>query len=112
MTKGYNLLAKAVIHTVGPVWQGGDRGEAALLKSCYLESLKLAVTHGFKTVAFPSISTGVYGYPKAQAAQIAVQTVTDVVAQGTPLTEVIFCCFSATDLAIYEKLLQGTTDSA
>lgn len=111
LTKGYKLPAKAVIHTVGPVWQGGDRGEAALLKSCYLESLKLAVANTFMTLAFPSISTGVYGYPKEQAAQIAVQTVTDVVAQDTPLQEVIFCCFSASDLAIYERLLQVNPES-
>jgi len=77
ITKGYNLPARHVIHTVGPVWRGGRAGEPRLLASCYLNSLKLAVEHGVKTLAFPSISTGVYGYPIEEASAIAVQTIAE-----------------------------------
>lgn len=105
LTRGYNLPAKFVIHTVGPVWHGGKKGESDLLTSCYRNSLNIAIQQGFKTIAFPSISTGVYGYPIEQAAEIAVDTVRDVVRNPSSLNEVIFCCFSAGDLAVYENLL-------
>jgi O-acetyl-ADP-ribose deacetylase (regulator of RNase III) len=105
LTKGYRLPAKFVIHTVGPVWRGGKSGEPELLASCYRKSLAIAMERSFKTIAFPSISTGVYGYPIERAAKIAVDTVRDVVKNPSSLEEVIFCCFSAGDLAVYEKLL-------
>jgi O-acetyl-ADP-ribose deacetylase (regulator of RNase III) len=106
LTKGYRLPAKHVIHTVGPVWQGGARGEPALLASCYRRSLEIAAAHGFWTVAFPSISTGAYGYPVEPAAEVAVGTVRSVLReQASSIREVIFCCFSARDLQVYERLL-------
>lgn len=107
LTKGYKLPAKFVIHTVGPVWHGGKKGEPELLASCYRNSLVIAVEKGIKSIAFPSISTGVYGYPIELAAQIAVQTVRDTVRKLSKINEVIFCCFSTGDLAIYESLLQA-----
>lgn len=103
LTKGYRLAAKYVVHAVGPVWHGGRQGEAALLASCYRRSLELAAGAGARTVAFPAISTGVYGYPVEPAARIAVATVRE--AAGAGLEEVIFCCFSARDLAVYRALL-------
>ena len=105
ITKGYKLPAKFVIHTVGPVWHGGKKGEPELLASCYRKSLTLAAEKGIRAIAFPSISTGVYGYPFEQAAQLAVQTVRDTVQKSSPLEEVIFCCFSHRDKEVYEKLL-------
>ncbi|MBL3538988.1 O-acetyl-ADP-ribose deacetylase [Aminivibrio sp.] len=105
ITKGYRLPAKYVIHTVGPVWRGGDRGEAELLASCYRRSLELASGAGVKSIAFPSISTGVYGYPVEQAARIAVSTVRDEIVKYPGIEEVLFCCFSERDRTIYEKLL-------
>lgn len=105
ITKGYRLPAKYVIHTVGPVWHGGGRGEAELLASCYRRSLELASGAGVKSIAFPSISTGVYGYPVEQAARIAVSTVRDEIVKYPGIEEVLFCCFSERDRTIYEKLL-------
>ncbi len=108
ITAGYRLPARHVIHTVGPVWQGGSRGEAESLASCYRESLRLAVTNGLQTLAFPCISTGVYGYPIDQAAAIAMRTVREFQALPGSLREVTFCCFSADDLKVYNALL-GTS---
>jgi len=105
LTKGYRLPARHVIHTVGPVWQGGAHGEAALLASCYRRALELADDHGLATLAFPCISTGVYGYPLQPAAEIAVATVREHLARGSAVAEVHFCCFSAGDLAVYRRLL-------
>ncbi|MDD5559704.1 O-acetyl-ADP-ribose deacetylase [Candidatus Methylomirabilis sp.] len=105
MTKGYRLPAKHVIHTVGPIWQGGTHGEQEVLASCYTRSLRLAVAAGLSSVAFPCISTGVYGYPKELAAQVAVDTVRDVVGKEQTVKEVIFVCFSAADLGTYTALL-------
>ena len=105
ITKGYRLPAKYVIHTVGPVWDGGGRGEAELLASCYRRSLELASGAGVKSIAFPSISTGVYGYPVEQAAKIAVSTVRKELEKYPGIEEVIFCCFSDRDKEMYEKLL-------
>jgi O-acetyl-ADP-ribose deacetylase (regulator of RNase III) len=105
ITKAYRLPASHVIHTVGPVWRGGGHGEAELLASCYVLSLALAEEHGISSVAFPGISTGVYGYPVAQAARVAVTAVrAHLSATGLP-KEVIFCCFSNGDLKIYEQEL-------
>ena len=105
LTKGYNLPARFVIHTVGPVWRGGNNGEPELLASCYSNSLTIAVNQGIKTIAFPSISTGVYGYPFDLAARVAIETVRDAVKKPSTMEEVIFCCFSPNDLAVYESLL-------
>ena len=100
ITPAGNLPAKYVIHTVGPVWHGGQSNESALLASCYTESLKLAEQNGFKTIAFPNISTGVYRFPKQQAAQIAVNTVKDFVKQNEnhEFEDIIFVCFDAEDV--------------
>jgi O-acetyl-ADP-ribose deacetylase (regulator of RNase III) len=95
ITGGYDLPARHVIHTVGPVWHGGGEGEEALLASCYRNSLRLAVENAIRSIAFPGISTGVYGFPKQRAAQIAVREVADFVAGDAPLDRVVFCCFDA-----------------
>src|SRR2546428_8827062 len=105
ITRGHRLRAAYVIHTVGPVWSGGVRGEAELLRSCYVTSLALAAQHGVRSIAFPSISTGAYGYPIDDAAQIAVETVRDCLARPTSVELVRFVCFSARDLEVYRKLL-------
>jgi O-acetyl-ADP-ribose deacetylase (regulator of RNase III) len=110
ITRGYRLKAKYVIHAVGPVWRGGDRGEPALLASCYRRALELAARHALTSIAFPGISTGVYGYPKAEAARIAVATVT--ASAAAPLRQVIFCCFSAEDEALYAGLLTDPAAAA
>jgi len=107
ITAGYRLPARYVIHTVGPVWRGGGAGEPELLESCYRRALDIAAAHGLQSVAFPGLSTGVYGYPKEAAAQIAVASVRKFGERETPLREVSFCCFSAGDLAIYEELLSS-----
>lgn len=105
MTKGYRLPARFVIHTVGPVWQGGGSGEAGLLASCYRKSLGLAVEHELSSVAFPAISTGIYGYPKAEAADIAVSAVRQHLAAAPCPARVIFCCFDDATAALYRGLL-------
>lgn len=105
ITRGYRLPAKHVIHTVGPIWHGGGHGEAELLASCYHSSLELAALNGIATIAFPAISTGVYGYPIEAATEIAVATVREATANHANIREVTFCCFSANDLAIYEQVL-------
>lgn len=105
LTQGYRLPARFVIHTVGPVWHGGSHREPELLASCYRRSLEIAANHGIRSIAFPSISTGVYGYPVEQAAGIAVNSVRAELQKMHEVEEVVFCCFSAGDLAIYEKLL-------
>ena len=104
ITPGFKLPAKWVIHTVGPVWHGGKSNEPALLAGCYRNSLDLALNHGVKTIAFPGISTGVYGYPKDQAAKIAVKIMREY---ESKFDEIIVCCFSAGDKMLYEKLLMS-----
>jgi O-acetyl-ADP-ribose deacetylase (regulator of RNase III) len=104
-TSGYGLSAKFVIHTVGPVWHGGNAGEPELLASCYRESLRVAAEIQVGTIAFPGISTGVYGYPVNLAAKVAVETVRATLKELKEINEVVFCCFSSGDLAVYEKLL-------
>ena len=106
ITAGHDLPARHVIHTVGPVWHGGGRGEAELLRACYRESLRLAQQHGIHSIAFPGISTGVYGYPADQAADIAVTTVEALVDEPNMPQRVLFCCFSAADLALYDTRLR------
>lgn len=108
VTKGYNLPARYVIHAVGPVWQGGQHGEPDLLASCYNRSLQLACEHELKTIAFPCISTGVYGYPHQEAARVAVGTVRDFIKNPNTLEKVIFCCFLRQDYEIYLELLEMT----
>lgn len=105
ITQGYRLKARHVIHTAGPIWHGGHKNEPALLASCYRNSLGLAGQHGLRTIAFPCISTGVYGYPADQAAELAVNTVRETLAEIPGIEEVIFCCFSERDAATYSKLL-------
>ena len=101
ITRGYRLPAKHVIHTVGPVWHGGTRGEPALLASCYRASLGLALAHKLKTIAFPAISCGVYGYPLEQAVIIAVRESAEFVAQHELIEKVIFACFDRDTLDAY-----------
>jgi O-acetyl-ADP-ribose deacetylase (regulator of RNase III) len=110
LTPGYQLPARFVIHTVGPIWHGGERGEAALLASCYRRAIEVASQNNLATLAFPSISTGVYGYPIKHAARIAVATVRDAVQTFPAIREVIFCCHSAGDLAVYQALLAEAAD--
>jgi O-acetyl-ADP-ribose deacetylase (regulator of RNase III) len=105
ITAGYNLAARHVIHTVGPVWHGGDRNEPELLRSCYLESLRLAAEAGIETIAFPAISTGVYGYPKREACAVAVGAVAEWLAAHELPRTVTFCCFGDADTALYRKRL-------
>lgn len=105
LTKGYRLAAKYIIHTVGPVWRGGANGEPELLASCYRRSLEIAAAHDIATLAFPCISTGIYGYPVELAAATAVATVRKSVQDFTAVREVIFCCFLPADLAVYETML-------
>jgi len=110
ITAGYRLPARHVIHVVGPVWQGGARGEPALLAACYRNALDLAAAAQLRSLAFPCISTGVYGYPLASAARIAIDTVRATLAAQARAAEVIFCCYSAEALAVYGQLLARDTD--
>ena len=107
ITRGFRLPARWVIHTVGPVWHGGDRGEAQLLASCYRQSLQLALGVGARTIAFPAISTGVYGYPKPEAAAIAVALMTE---HEDRFDEIIACCFSDADLELYRRVLSRRSE--
>jgi O-acetyl-ADP-ribose deacetylase (regulator of RNase III) len=104
ITPGFRLPAKWIIHTVGPVWHGGTHGEPQLLESCYRNSLTLAKAHHLRTIAFPGISTGVYGYPKDQAVRIAVRVMREF---ENDFDEIIACCFSAADRELYDRLLVG-----
>ena len=105
ITSGYRLPARHVIHTVGPVWQDGNGGEPQLLANAYANSLALARTHALASIAFPAISTGIYGYPPEQAAEIAVGTVVEGLRGDPHLARVIFCCFSRQSTAHHEKAL-------
>ena len=104
LTRGYRLPARYVVHTVGPVWRGGNDGEPELLASCYRRSLEIARAAGLRSIAFPGISTGVYGYPAVDAARTALGAVRAQIAFGG-VDEIVFCCFSTGDLAIYTALL-------
>ena len=104
ITKGYNLPAKHVIHTVGPVWNGGVKNEDALLQSCYRNSLDLAISHRIKTMAFPAISTGIYRFPIPRAAGIALKTVNTILASNQDIQKVIFVCFGDDVYQSYKDL--------
>jgi len=112
ITKGYRLPAQHVIHTVGPVWNGGKRGEPALLASCYRESLKLAVAAGVRSIAFPAISCGVYGYPLDRAVRIAVHECAGFVAASTLPEKIVFACFDGAAFNVYEDELRCISSAA
>ena len=103
ITPGFDLPAKWIIHTVGPVWKGGGHNEAQLLQSAYRSSFRLAVSHGVKRIAFPAISTGAYAYPKEAAARIAVES---GLACAGEFEAIIYCCYSESDARIYEKTIE------
>ncbi len=105
ITRGYRLPAKYVIHTVGPVWQGGSQGEPELLASCYRESLALALVHGVHKIAFPAISCGVYGYPLPEAVRIAARECAEVTAAEPRIEQIVFACFGPPMLALYRAEL-------
>ncbi len=105
VTKGYRLKARHIIHTVGPVWRGGDWKERELLQSCYTKSLEIASQLGLESMAFPCISTGIYGYPADLAAAVAINSTSAFLQEACSIKRVIFCCFSKEDLAIYQTIL-------
>jgi len=107
ITGGYGLRALHVIHTVGPVWQGGGVGEAKLLGSCYRRSLELAQANACATIAFPAISTGIFGYPPDEAAEVAVKAVAEALRRTAGITQVIFCCFDAASAARHQHALDA-----
>jgi O-acetyl-ADP-ribose deacetylase (regulator of RNase III) len=109
ITSGANLKAKFVIHTVGPVWEGGAANENELLANAYKNSLILAISNSVKSIAFPNISTGVYGFPKNQAAVISINAVKEFLQSDTTLQKVIFCCFDEENFTIYQELLNQET---
>jgi O-acetyl-ADP-ribose deacetylase (regulator of RNase III) len=106
ITGAYRLPAKHVIHTVGPVWRGGGQGEPALLASCYRRSMELARNHDLASIAFPAISTGIYGYPADQAAKVAVATVRETLAADDRFEKVVFCCFGEPSAALHRVALE------
>ena len=111
MTSGYNLHAKYIIHTVGPVWRGGENSEPELLAACYRNSLLLAAEKRLASIAFPCISTGIYSYPADLAAELAVRTIQEFASQTSSIQEVIFCCFSEDDYRLYQALLKPETNT-
>lgn len=110
ITQGYNLEARYVIHTVGPVWRGGDHGEADLLESCYRSSFELAEKHGIRSIAFPAISTGAYRYPLEAAARIALGTTWITLKANDAIQKVTYCCFDQPTFDIYSRLLEELPD--
>jgi O-acetyl-ADP-ribose deacetylase len=112
ITRGYRLKAAHVIHTVGPVWNGGSRGEHDLLTSCYRRSIELCRKHGLASVAFPAISTGIYRFPADRAARIAVASTIDALGEASSVSQVVFCCFSEPSAALHREALaaDGTCD--
>jgi O-acetyl-ADP-ribose deacetylase len=111
LTGGHQLPARYVIHTVGPMYRGGQQGEARLLESCYRESLRLAAQHGIRTIAFPCIATGIFGYPKEEACRIAVAVVFGWLAENELPAEVVFCCFRPEDADLYQARLGITAEA-
>ena len=110
ITKGYRLPAKFIIHTVGPVWRGGEQNEDQLLQDAYLNSLRLVAANSYTSVAFPAISTGVYGYPRAAAAEIAVKTVSEFITRHALPEQVYFVCYDEENAHLYERLLTQQGD--
>lgn len=110
MTKGYDLPARHIIHTVGPVWNGGSHREEELLDACYENSLRRAAEAGLESVAFPCISTGIFGFPSERAAEIAVAAVRRFAEIPSSVTSVVFCCYSAPDFRLYETLLNTSAE--
>ena len=108
ITDGFALPARYVIHTVGPVWGGGERGEGKLLANCYAKSLKRAAEQGLTSIAFPAISTGIYGFPPDRAALIALRTVREALPEVPAIDRVVFCCFGAESRALHEAALAAT----
>jgi O-acetyl-ADP-ribose deacetylase (regulator of RNase III) len=106
LTRGYRLPAIYVIHAVGPIWKGGNDGEQAALASCYRRSLEIAADYKIRSIAFPSISTGAYGYPIELAAKVAIETVRSTLERVPGIQEVIFCCYSSADLALYIECIE------
>jgi O-acetyl-ADP-ribose deacetylase len=111
ITPGFLLKARYVIHTVGPVWGGGERGEDRLLANCYRNSLILASEHGLASIAYPAISTGAYGFPPERAALIALRTVTDALEEATTIERVVFCCFGASSRACHQAAYVQATQA-
>lgn len=107
LTKAYRLPAQYIIHTVGPVWRGGEQGEPEFLASCYRRAIQIASQQGVTSIAFPNISTGIYAYPIELAATVAVKVVKTALQDGGTIEEVVFCCYSNADLSIYEKTLKA-----
>jgi len=105
LTRGYNLPASYIIHTVGPIWYGGNRQEAELLAQCYRRSIQIAIDYKITSLAFPCISTGIYGFPKNLAAEIAVKTCQQEQQKNSNCPKIIFCCFGQKDYEIYQKIL-------
>jgi O-acetyl-ADP-ribose deacetylase (regulator of RNase III) len=108
LTRGYRIPAHWIIHTVGPIWKGGTRGEPALLAACYKSSLRLAADNQLRSVAFPAISTGAYAYPLKLATEVAVASVRSFLAGYTDFEEIVFCCYSGEDFATYQRALKDT----
>jgi len=108
ITGGHGLKARWIIHTVGPIWAGGGSGEPQLLASCYRNSLQLAAERKLKSIAFPAISTGAYAYPLQLATAVALASVREFMSQCGSLDEIIFCCYSSEDFALYTRLLHGS----
>ena len=106
ITKGYDLKAKNIIHTVGPIWHGGGYGEKQYLFNCYKKSLLLSTHHGIDTIAFPNISTGIFGYPKELAAETAIAAVRQHQESGRKLKEIVFCCYDEENFHLYDRLLK------
>lgn len=109
ITKGFNLKAKYIIHTVGPIWHGGNSNERDLLAGCYRNSLSLAIENNCTSIAFPNISTGVYGFPKELAANIAIQEVRAFVDINKSVIQVLFCCYDSENFLIYKRLLEKSS---
>ena len=105
ITAAYRLPAKFIIHAVGPVWHGGSHGEEMFLSNCYRNSLRIAAARNLTTIAFPAISTGIYGYPIRQATEVAVRIACEYITTASSLSEIIFCCYSMADLKTYEEVL-------
>jgi O-acetyl-ADP-ribose deacetylase (regulator of RNase III) len=105
ITTAGNLLAKFVIHTVGPIWNGGKKNEDELLVACYQNSLNLAIKHKLNSIAFPNISTGIYGYPKKEAAEIATRTTIDFLKNNSSIEKLLFVCFDIDNYLLYESIL-------